>query len=84
MASSSAAETGLSRQLSLLASKELSEPLSCKVGSESVVLKKPADCNEGPIPRMATRLGELPVIMKPPMATFSPVSTWRRVEIFKV
>ena len=83
MASSSAAEVGLSRQLSLLAINELSEPLSWRVGSESAVPKKPADCNEGPIPRMATLLGELPVIMKPPMATFSPASTCKRVEMFK-
>src|ERR1044071_1538938 len=83
LASSSAAQTGLSRQLSLLAISELSEALSCKVGSERAVLKKPAACNEGPNPRMATLLGELPVIMKPPMATFSPASTCKRVEIFK-
>ena len=83
MASKSAAQSGLSRQLSLLAISELSEPLSCKIGSESAVPKKPADCNDGPIPRMATLLDELPVIMKPPMATFSPAPTCKRVEIFK-
>ena len=43
----------------------------------------PADCKDGPIPRMATLLDELPVIMKPPMATFSPASTFKRVEMFK-
>src|SRR5256885_3705012 len=49
VASSSAAQSGLSRQLSLLAISELSEPLSCRVGSERAVLKKPAD-------RKSTRL----------------------------
>src|SRR4051794_36175386 len=35
---------------------------------------------EGPIARIMTRLGTLPVIIKPPMPTLSPVCTRIRVE----
>ena len=70
--------------LSLVAIKELSEHRSCKVGSRKARSRnRPADCNEGPSPRMATFLGELPVMINPAMATFSPVSTCKRVEMFK-
>ena len=36
---------------------------------------------EGPIPRMMTRFASLPVMMKPPIMTLSPLFTRRRVEI---
>src|SRR3954453_13172358 len=42
----------------------------------------PADCMEGPRPRIATFLGEFPVMMNPPIATLSPISTGTRVEMF--
>src|SRR5580704_14614748 len=37
---------------------------------------------EGPIPRMITFLATLPVMIKPPMATLSPVWTSARVDMF--
>ena len=81
-ACNSAAHSGLSRQLSLLPISELSDALSCRTGSARAVPTNPADCKDGPIPRIATRFGELPVIMNPPIATSSPVSTCKRVEMF--
>ena len=36
---------------------------------------------DGPMPRMMTRFGSLPVTMKPPIMTPSPVSTRTRVEM---
>src|SRR4051812_40596235 len=69
---------GLSTQLSLDSSSVL--PLySSRVGFASVPAK---NCdNDGPIARMITFFGCVPVTMKPPMRTLSPVSTRNRVEI---
>ena len=39
--------------------------------------------SDGPIPRKTTGLDSLPVMIKPPIITLSPISTRSRVEIFK-
>ena len=50
-----------------------------RVGKKSVT---PEVASDGPIARMMTVLGVVPpVIMNPPMATLSPVSTSTRVEM---
>ena len=81
VASSSAADAALSRQLSLLTINELSEVLSSSVGSAKAESKKPAERKDGPMARMANLRGAVPATTKPPMATFSPFSTWSRVEM---
>src|SRR5262249_601524 len=78
---SSFAWLGLSCQLSSCISKAPLEPRSSKVGSARKS-GTPAAPSDGPIPRKATGLGPLPVIMNPPINTLSPVSTRIRVEIF--
>src|SRR4051812_17793142 len=52
-------------------------PCNSRVGFASLS----ANGREVPIPRMITFFGCVPVIMKPPMRTLSPVSTRRRVEM---
>src|SRR5437870_13194684 len=57
-----------SRQLSLMMVTNPGGPCSSKMGSASG-LGTPKLANEGPIPRRTTRLGALPVMINPPMAT---------------
>src|SRR4051812_4558767 len=52
-------------------------PYNSKVGFASLS----ANGREVPIPRMITFFGCVPVMMKPPMRTLSPVSTRKRVEM---
>src|SRR6476620_9141376 len=67
---------GLSTQLSFASIKPLG-PCSASVGSASLS----ASGSDVPIPRTITFFGWVPVIIKPPIRTLSPVSTRRRVEI---
>ena len=39
---------------------------------------------DGPMPRITTFLGSVPVMMKPPMPTLFPLSTRSRVAIFSI
>src|SRR4051812_38725881 len=68
---------GLSTQLSFASIKPFG-PCSSSVGLPSLS----ASGSEVPMPRTITFFGCVPVIMKPPMRTLSPVSTRKRVEIF--
>src|SRR5438034_261670 len=54
-------------------------PCSSKMGSASG-LGTPKLAKEGPIPRRTTRLGSLPVMIKPAIPTLASVRTRRRVE----
>src|SRR5678816_4341452 len=54
-------------------------PCSSIVGSASGFGTPKLD-KDGPIPRTSTVLGSLPVMMKPPIPTWSPVSTSIRVD----
>src|SRR5438876_6466945 len=67
------------RQLSLMMVTNPGGPCSSKMGSASG-LGTPKLAKEGPMPRRTTRLGALPVMMNPPMATLLPVRTRMRVE----
>src|SRR4029077_14377428 len=67
---------GSSIQLSLVIVVKPAGPCSSITGSASA----PLTGKEGPIARRMTRLGALPVTMKPPMPTCAPVSTCIRVE----
>src|SRR5204863_380214 len=76
MASMHALVTGSSSQLSFA---RMAVPLlsrSSRVGSASLLVTG----RVGPITRRMTRLGALPVTMKPPMPTSAPVCTSIRVE----
>ena len=55
--------------------------LSCNVsiGFASVPVT-PADASDGPSARTSTLFGSLPVMMRPPIKTLSPVCTFARVE----
>ncbi len=66
----------LLRQLSFVA-MEPPGPTNSRFGSASL----PATGREGPMARTMTRFGWVPVTMKPPIKTLSPVSTRRRVEM---
>ena len=68
---------GASIQLSLLAINAPVPSCNSRVGSAST----PARGSEGPIARTITFFGCVPVMIKPPIKTLSPVSTRRRVEI---
>src|ERR1043166_2620571 len=64
-------------QLSFITSKVLPWN-SSRVGSASAPGKK--EERDGPIPRMITLFWSVPVIMNPPINTFSPVCTRMRVQ----
>src|SRR6476659_5861007 len=78
------ARCGLSFQLSFC---RMSAPFgpcnsitgSCRTWSAGTL----AATNDGPMPRMITGLEAFPVMMNPAIITRSPVSTRKRVEIFK-
>src|SRR5687768_18516601 len=56
-------------------------PRNSRVGSASTSLAgNPNWVKEGPIPRITTCFGALPVMMKPPMPALSPRSTRIRVD----
>src|SRR2546423_655014 len=69
-------------QLSFLKINAPLLPRSSRTGSRSRSLS-PACAREGPMPRRNSFLGVLPVMIKPPIMTLSPVPTRRRVEMFK-
>src|SRR5450432_511974 len=68
------------RQLSLDATRPPEEFNSSRMGSLSAPGKK--EEREGPIARMITFFGCVPVMINPPIRTLSPVSTRKRVEMF--
>ena len=65
--------------MSLLIVTKPAGPCSSSIGSASA-LGTPKPVREGPMARISTCLETLPVTMKPPMPTLSPVSTRIRVE----
>src|SRR5213079_1197288 len=71
---------GLSCQLSFWKSNAPLPSRSSRIGSASTSLM-PELTSDGPMPRTATSLGALPVMMNPPIITLSPISTRIRVEI---
>src|SRR5881227_2037633 len=71
------------RQLSFVIGVNPAGPLRVIVGSART-FDKPNWASDGPNARMRTRLGAVPVIMNPPMPTFSAVRTRNRVERFTV
>src|SRR2546421_1458773 len=74
---------GLSFQLSFEVISAPLAPWSSITGSlRSDAAGRPELVSEGPMPRNTTGLATLPVMMKPPIITLSPVSTRRRVEMF--
>src|SRR5436309_10085654 len=70
-------------QLSFTIGTKPAGPLRVSVGSARTV-GRPNCASEGPRARTRTRLGAVPVIMNPPMPTFSAVRTRNRVERFTV
>src|SRR5438034_4290987 len=66
----------VSLQLSFMIVVKPAGPCSSITGSASA----PVTVKEGPMARRMTRLGSLPVMMKPPMPTSAPVWTSIRVE----
>src|SRR4051812_2002810 len=68
--------SGLSTQLSFASIRPLG-PCNSSVGLASLS----ANGREVPIPRTITFFGSVPVIIKPPIRTLSPVSTRKRVEM---
>src|SRR4051812_27026244 len=77
----SSSVSGRSRQLSLRAITWPLESRNSRMGSLNGFVM-PAWARDGPTARTATFLSAVPVIIKPPIITFSPVSTRTRVEIF--
>src|ERR1044072_8149017 len=73
-----AAWTGSSCQLSLVM-VAMPAPCSDITGSASA-LATPTWLRDGPMARRSKCFGALPVMMKPPMATLAPVSTFIRVD----
>src|ERR1700675_2165531 len=73
----------VSLQLSLMIVAKPAGPCSSSTGSASGSGTPKAD-KEGPMARTITRLGALPVTMKPPMPTLAPVWTSMRVDRFTV
>src|SRR4051812_45922510 len=56
-------------------------PWSSRIGSASSSdAGNPELVNDGPMPRIMTRLATFPVMMKPPIAALSPVSVRMRVD----
>src|SRR4029453_15003623 len=70
----------VSFQLSLLAISE--PPGSCNSSTGSVRTGL-TPVRDGPMPRIITFFGAFPVMMKPPIETFSPACTFRREEKFR-
>src|SRR5436190_4574045 len=68
-----------SRQLSLVIVTNPGGPCNSRTGSARG-LGTPELANEGPRPRRYNRLGWLPVMIKPPILTLSPVCTSILVE----
>src|SRR2546423_1539152 len=76
---------GLSFQLSFEVISAPLAPWSSITGSlRSDAAGRPELVSEGPMPRNTTGLATLPVMMKPPIITLSPVSTRTRVERLRV
>src|SRR2546423_2734729 len=71
----------VSRQLSFVMVGKAPGPCNSRTGSGNG-FGMPKRVRDGPIARMITCFGTVPVMMKPPMPTWSPVKTWRRVERF--
>src|SRR5438270_375008 len=69
----------LDLQLSLVTGANPAGPLRLIIGSLNR-LERPNWASEGPRARTRTRLGEVPVIINPPMPTCSAVRTRIRVE----
>src|SRR5438270_11623669 len=73
----------LDLQLSLVTGANPAGPLRLIIGSLNR-LERPNRASEGPRARTRTRLGEVPVIINPPMPTCSAVSTRIRAESLTV
>src|SRR2546423_3367782 len=75
---------GLSFQLSLEVIRAPLGPCNSISGSfRTLAAGTPALTREGPRPRSTTGLDAFPRMIKPPIITLSPVSTRKRVEIFR-
>src|ERR1700731_3191896 len=72
----------LSFQLSVLKIKEPFAWRSSRTGSSNTPLRLNL-VSDGPSPRTTTFLEALPVMIKPPITTLSPVSTRARVDMFR-